>query len=368
LSNIKNMKDYLENLFIPHEGNDHTPHVLQERTIAALFLVVVTVFGLAAAQSYLVQNNAGMMAAVLPTALTELVNEERQANNLDTLTPDQTLNRAAQQKAQHMADNGYFAHFSPDGTSPWHWMRKAGYDYVYAGENLAVDFADSADVVRAWMDSRLHRENILEPKFTEVGFGIARGELDGQEAVFVVQMLARPLDNTQPTPPSTARADDTRTRTIAGLQDTRNESHLSSQTKDTEDTHEKKERSTTTTPTSADQTQSPKDSSTTVSTTRADTTNTTNVTERSTQTANQAHPQETPQLSAFAALITQPSAVIEGMYAILVTLIALAFAGVAVEYRRHHIRHMVYGLGLVAVMVVFVFLSHTLFLPVPTVG
>ena len=61
-------------------------------------------------------------------------------------------------KAQDMATLGYFAHVSPDGKTPWYWIEKVGYDYQYAGENLAINFSDSKDVTNAWMASPLHKE------------------------------------------------------------------------------------------------------------------------------------------------------------------------------------------------------------------
>jgi hypothetical protein len=91
-----------------------------------------------------------------------------------------------------MAKEGYFAHDSPSGVTPWEWFDEVEYTYETAGENLAIDFSDSDAVVDAWMDSRLHRENILEEDFTEIGIATARGEYEGRETVFVVQMFGTP--------------------------------------------------------------------------------------------------------------------------------------------------------------------------------
>jgi hypothetical protein len=91
-----------------------------------------------------------------------------------------------------MAAKGYFSHVSPDGSTPWDWMAKVGYTYSYAGENLAVNFVDSDDVVSAWMASPEHRANILDANYTEMGYGIAQGEYQGKAATFVVQMFGAP--------------------------------------------------------------------------------------------------------------------------------------------------------------------------------
>jgi len=103
-----------------------------------------------------------------------------------------------------MASNEYFSHFSPDGVSPWHWFDEAGYVYAHAGENLAIHFTDSSEVVDAWMDSPTHRENIVNGIYTEIGVGTAKGKFDGYDTVYVVQLFGTPavppvkVDNTEP--------------------------------------------------------------------------------------------------------------------------------------------------------------------------
>lgn len=132
------------------------------------------------------------MAAVLPSILSDLTNEERRTQNLSTLTVSPILNNAAQMKANDMATKGYFAHTSPEGITPWYWLVQAGYQYQYAGENLAINFSDSKDVTTAWMNSPTHRANIVKENYTEVGTGIATGIYKGKETVFVAQVYANP--------------------------------------------------------------------------------------------------------------------------------------------------------------------------------
>jgi len=91
-----------------------------------------------------------------------------------------------------MADFGYFAHTSPEGKTPWYWIEQVGYQYQYAGENLAINFSDSEDVVKAWMESASHRANITKDKYTEIGTGVATGVYKGRETVFVAQVYANP--------------------------------------------------------------------------------------------------------------------------------------------------------------------------------
>jgi len=106
--------------------------------------------------------------------------------------------KAAQMKAEDMAKRGYFSHEGPLGESPWSWLDKVGYSYVYAGENLAVNFSDSVEVHKAWLNSPKHRDNILGRNFSEVGVGTATGEFEGRQSIFVVQFFGSTQDSLAP--------------------------------------------------------------------------------------------------------------------------------------------------------------------------
>jgi hypothetical protein len=93
-----------------------------------------------------------------------------------------------------MAANGYFAHVSPTGKTPWYWLQQVGYRYSFAGENLAVDFDDSKAVEDAWMASPTHHANIVKPQYTRVGYGVASGTYEGKQTTFVVQLFATPSE------------------------------------------------------------------------------------------------------------------------------------------------------------------------------
>ena len=188
------MISWLKKHFIPHVGNDHRPHFLRKKNIqnvvaVVLFLEIFTF--LIPTLSRI--NMEGGMAAVLPAVLADLTNEERQSQNLETLTVSPILNKAAEMKAQDMATYGYFAHTSPEGKTPWYWLEQVGYKYQYAGENLAINFSDSKDVTSAWMASPTHKANIVKGNYTEIGTGVATGMYEGRETVFVAQVYANPI-------------------------------------------------------------------------------------------------------------------------------------------------------------------------------
>jgi uncharacterized protein YkwD len=113
-----------------------------------------------------------------------LTNESRQRAGLPPVAMDDRLVAAARAKLFDMLKDDYFAHRTPDGRQPWAFMQAAGYRYQMAAENLAKGFDDEPELQRAWMKSRGHRANILNPRFTDIGVADANG--------IVVVMFGRP--------------------------------------------------------------------------------------------------------------------------------------------------------------------------------
>lgn len=192
------MISWFKKHFIPHQGNDHRPHLLRNKnTRNIVFLVIfLEIFTFLIPTITHINKNGGG-ASVLPAILSDLTNNERQSQKINTLTVNPLLNKAAEMKAQDMATYGYFAHTSPSGKTPWYWILEVGYNYQYAGENLAINFVDSKDVTSAWMNSPTHKANIVKENYTEIGTGIATGIYEGRETIFVAQVYANPV-NKQP--------------------------------------------------------------------------------------------------------------------------------------------------------------------------
>ena len=164
--------------------------------VGAFAVLIVCVFALSGLQQLLLRSPN--VAAVVSAILVDLANGDRAESALGTLTVNPVLVAAAQAKANDMAIYGYFSHISPQGIDPWHWFEQAGYKFTYAGENLAVDFSDSADVNTAWMNSPTHRENLLNPKYTEIGIATAQGMYQGRLTTFVVQEFETPAVGKSP--------------------------------------------------------------------------------------------------------------------------------------------------------------------------
>lgn len=169
------------------------PRYLKRNHLVASAVLVVCLFaGTGLMERFVTQSGSPYIAAVISAVLVDLANDDRGQAELPKLTVNPKLVAAAQLKANDMAEKGYFAHQTPDGYDSWHWFEAVGYDYTHAGENLAVDFSDSAEMEKAWMESPTHRGNILNEKYTEVGIATAKGMYKGRETTFAVQMFGRP--------------------------------------------------------------------------------------------------------------------------------------------------------------------------------
>ena len=117
-----------------------------------------------------------------------LVNADRLQGGLPALSLNSTLNLAAYAKAEDMISNHYFAHTSPEGIAPWFWIKTLGYNYTYAGENLAIGYQSASDLVNSWMQSPDHRANILSPNYQDMGLAVIKS----QDSTLVVQMFGTP--------------------------------------------------------------------------------------------------------------------------------------------------------------------------------
>jgi len=154
----------------------------QNKIIIAVILGLFLIFSFPVNSYALEINREGVIG---------LVNKERSERGLNTLVSNQRLQVAAQWKANDMIEKDYWEHFH-NGKSPWVWMKEAGYEYIDAGENLAIDFSELEPMHQAWMNSPTHRDNIINSKYKEVGIGIASGDFEGHQTIVVVQMFGNP--------------------------------------------------------------------------------------------------------------------------------------------------------------------------------
>ncbi len=183
----------LIHFFIPHESNNQKAKILHTSSLAVLALFLVGFQLLLYVFPKTFPSVLGYAANISPSEVIRLTNEQRAANGLAPLAENKTLDAAALAKGQDMISKSYWAHFAPDGTSPWSFFISFGYKYQYAGENLARDFSSASGAVAAWMNSASHKENILNPHYRETGIGVVEGSLSGADTTIIVQFFGSPL-------------------------------------------------------------------------------------------------------------------------------------------------------------------------------
>ncbi len=120
--------------------------------------------------------------------MVDLVNKEREENNLNKLELDEELRNVARIKSKDIAENNYFDHTSPSYGSPFEMMERFGIDFFQAAENLA-GHQSVKQAHEGLMDSKGHRENILRSGLTHIGIGIAKD--DEYKFIFTQMFIAR---------------------------------------------------------------------------------------------------------------------------------------------------------------------------------
>lgn len=184
------LSDIVTHLFLPHESNNHRAKLLQPQAYL-LYMVFFLLFSAGLKVGHKVAPDIlGIATNISVSDLLTDTNQKRQEAGLSPLILNNQLSEAAAGKADDMFSNNYWAHFGPDGKSPWDFIVGSGYQYSFAGENLAKDFNDSASVVNAWINSPSHRDNILKQEYNDIGFAVVNGTLNGEETTLVVQMFA----------------------------------------------------------------------------------------------------------------------------------------------------------------------------------
>jgi uncharacterized protein YkwD len=152
-------------------------------------------------------------APITEANVRSLVNKERTSRGIVALRNDDRLKAAAFNKSMDMIDGDYFEHYA-FGVTPWDFIAKENYNYLYAGENLAMDFDTAEGMVDAWMNSPAHKANILNEDYSDIGVGVVKGEYTDasgtHETVMVTEMFGREK-------PAIIRVIDTAVEFVRGL-------------------------------------------------------------------------------------------------------------------------------------------------------
>jgi uncharacterized protein YkwD len=139
-------------------------------------------------------------APMLATRALQLVNEvrargarcgDRSFAPAPPVKLSETLGGVAFGHADDMARHNYFEHEDLKGHSPADRVRAVGYPEKLVGENIAYGPKSADEVVQGWLDSPGHCENIMDPRFAEMGIAYAAGQAS-RRGLFWVQLLVAP--------------------------------------------------------------------------------------------------------------------------------------------------------------------------------
>ena len=187
------MKKLWIHFFIPQEKNNHRAAILKPNFL--LFFLILYLLNQSIIKSLITVKPGilGYSSEITAQKVFDQTNDERIKVGLEPLIYNPILSESAKEKAEDMFTNGYWAHNSPQGKTPWTFFDAVGYKYSTAGENLAKDFYDTDSLVKAWMNSPTHKANIIHTKYKEIGVAVVNGNLGGIKTTLVVQHFGTPL-------------------------------------------------------------------------------------------------------------------------------------------------------------------------------
>lgn len=148
--------------------------------LVIVFLLIIATFAVSGCEkleSFGIFNSFKIDANSKPNLLTKH-NEIRIQHGLQPLASDDMLNTVAQNHAEFMAQEDHISHFGKNWSRPSDRVELEGYNYMIIGENIAAGQSSVDEVMKSWMDSSGHKNNILGD-YIDIGFGISKGR-DGR--------------------------------------------------------------------------------------------------------------------------------------------------------------------------------------------
>ncbi|MBI3290207.1 hypothetical protein HYZ78_02335 [Candidatus Microgenomates bacterium] len=188
----------LAHLLFPRSSNNYRAKIIKP---SGLFILLIIFAAAQFSVGFLARKGAILGDRVNFTAdqIISETNKKREEMGLPTLRSDNALALSAKAKGEDMIIDDYWAHVSPSGETPWLFLTNNGYQYKYAGENLARDFDSASEVVAAWISSPTHKENLFSAKYHDIGVAVVEGEFQGKPIVLVVQHFGTRLGAIPPT-------------------------------------------------------------------------------------------------------------------------------------------------------------------------
>ncbi len=135
---------------------------------------------------FMLVTAASASACTMPTGAADLtqqlvvkINQERARAGVRPFLLSTLLSDVAQRHACENASQNRLSHRGTDGSSPGARALRAGYDFRWVTENVALGHATPDGVLRAWLLSSSHRQNIFDPRTVDLGVAVALGQ-DGR--------------------------------------------------------------------------------------------------------------------------------------------------------------------------------------------
>jgi len=116
---------------------------------------------------------------IIPSANAMLLSEHnslRSEKKIEPLTLNQTLVKVAEKYCKEIDKSGNFSHTGLDRSTPGVRVARENYFWKAVGENLGIGYVSADEAMVGWKNSSHHYENIINPKYTEVGFAHCSSE------------------------------------------------------------------------------------------------------------------------------------------------------------------------------------------------
>jgi len=124
--------------------------------------------------------------------LYELINTYRKENGREILRISSELEKSASEKVTDMIQKNYWDHNESIDNTVWKFIKDAGFDFSYAGENLAKDMTMEKDILEAWKLSEKHNKNLLDNSFTDMGLASQCNiQFQGKKTCLIVLHLGK---------------------------------------------------------------------------------------------------------------------------------------------------------------------------------
>jgi len=179
-----------KDFFLPGHYNNFQPKILRTKFLTTIVILLILLKAIFSFSLLFVYPNLALMSEDIASKIYQITNEDRIAHNLLSLKLNNSLSKIAFQKANDMLIRNYFAHKDPDNKMIWDLLDRTDYPYVHIGENLGMNFVTAELVNEALMKSPMHRKNILNENFQDIGIAVVSRKINNKRTNILVQVFA----------------------------------------------------------------------------------------------------------------------------------------------------------------------------------